>query len=121
MRPVAIALFGALLNAALIASASAADAASAGHPGTICIKTYEIDHTSTPDESTIVFHMLGGKTWVNKLASPCSGLKFNGFSYEVSGPRELCGNQGTIHVLHTGAVCLLGPFTPGEEKSDSRH
>ncbi len=84
--------------------------------GNVCLWTYQIDHTSVPDENTIVFHMVGGKTWVNKLLGSCSGLKFHGFTYVVRGPGEICGNQQSIRVLNTGAVCLLGPFTPGDAK-----
>jgi hypothetical protein len=117
MKTVAIAAAASLLAASL---AHAAESPSSGPSpaapaGNVCLWTYQIDHTSVPDENTIVFHMIGGKTWVNKLAGPCPGLKFHGFTYVVRGSGEICGNQQSIRVLQTGAVCLLGPFTPGGE------
>jgi non-ribosomal peptide synthetase component E (peptide arylation enzyme) len=118
MKAMAIAITGAILG---VTAANADDAPARTSPATalprnVCLWTYQIDHTSVPDENTIVFHMKGGETWVNKLANRCSGLKFYGFSYDVRGPSEICGNQQSIRVLKTGAVCLLGPFTQGEVK-----
>jgi hypothetical protein len=82
----------------------------------VCLYTYLIDNTETPDESTIVFHMKDGKSWTNKLPRRCPGLRFHGFSYVVRGNNEICGNLQSIRVLQTGNVCLLGPFTPSETK-----
>jgi hypothetical protein len=115
MKPV---LLGAIVAPLAIGAAWAQGIAPATPaPQTICLDTYRIDHTDVPDESTIVFHMRGGKTWVNKLPVRCSGLRFHGFSYVVRGPNEICGNLQSIRVLETGNYCLLGPFTPAPEES----
>jgi hypothetical protein len=116
MKPILIAIIGAILS---VTAANADDAPVRTAPSTaqtrnVCLWTYQIDHTSVPDENTIVFHMKGGEIWVNKLVSMCPGLKFYGFGYDVHGPSEICGNQQSIRVLKTGAVCLLGPFTQGD-------
>jgi hypothetical protein len=108
----AIALFA--LAAAMPSVAKAAEEA-----GTTCLKTYLIDHTDVRNERTIVFHMKGGKTWVNTLATRCPGLRFNGFEYVVRGPAEVCSNRQAIRVLKTGSVCMLGTFTPSEAKPAS--
>lgn len=123
MKAILIAIIGAVLGAT---AANADDAPARTAPSTaqtrnICLWTYQIDHTSVPDENTIVFHMKSGETWVNKLVSQCSGLKFNGFSYDVRGPSEICGNEQSIRVLRTGAVCLLGPFTQGDAMHTPSH
>ena len=110
-----------LMVGAARAETTPSPASSNTQTGNVCLWTYQIDHTTVPDENTIVFHMLGGKTWINKLATRCTGLKFYGFRYDVNGSREICGNLQTIRVLNTGTVCLLGPFTPGNAKPDSDH
>ncbi len=118
MKLMAITLAGTMLalGMARAETASSPAAPSTSKTDNVCLVTYQIDHTTTPDDDTIVFHMTDGKTWTNKLANHCSGLKFNGFAYDVRGPNQICGNLQSIRVLKTGAVCLLGPFTPGEPK-----
>ncbi len=82
----------------------------------VCIRAADIDHTETPDNSTILFYMRGHKVWKNTLASPCFNLKnnFNGFTYVLDPTNEICSNLQSIHMNDTGAVCLLGDFTPVE-------
>ncbi|HEX3675210.1 MAG TPA: hypothetical protein VHU87_13135 [Rhizomicrobium sp.] len=77
-----------------------------------CLRSMDIDHTSVPDGRTLLFHMKDGHVWKNALMNDCPGLKFNGFIYDASPNGEICGNLQTIRVLHTGSVCMLGPFTP---------
>lgn len=108
MRRIAL---GLTLAALLGATARAQPAAETGQRN-ICLYTWQIDHTTVPDSRTILFHMQGGKIWKNTLLNDCTGLKFYGFVYEPSPPNQICGNMQTIRVLRTGAVCLLGPFTP---------
>jgi hypothetical protein len=107
----------AVTAALFILFVSPVQAAGYSQPQTnVCLYTYLIDSTDTPDESTIVFHMKDGKTWANKLPRRCPGLRFHGFSYVVRGNNEICGNLQSIRVLETGNVCLLGPFVPSETK-----
>lgn len=87
--------------------AGAAQAAS----GSVCLRTIEIDRTSVPDARTILFHMKDGRVWKNALLNECPELRFNGFEYVSQPPGQICGNLQSIRVIHSGAVCLLGPFT----------
>ncbi|HTQ14042.1 MAG TPA: hypothetical protein VMH86_09215 [Rhizomicrobium sp.] len=82
----------------------------------VCIHSMDIARTSVPDAQTILFHMKDHTVWRNTLMAPCPELKFRGFVYDATPSGEICGNQQTIHVLQTGAVCLLGPFTQVPER-----
>ena len=85
---------------------------------TVCISSYQIDHTQVVDDHTILFYMRGHKVWKNTLSNKCSTLKTSseGFTYEPTNPGsdEICSNLVTIHVNDTHEVCLLGNFTPYE-------
>lgn len=94
---------------------AAAPAAAKG----VCIQTYMIDHTDIPDDSTILFHLRGGKIWKNSLPFPCPDLKFQGGFQYTTDIDEICSNLQTIRVIEQGgggprfgAVCQLGEFTP---------
>ncbi|MGH6872171.1 MAG: hypothetical protein ACREHE_11755 [Rhizomicrobium sp.] len=78
----------------------------------VCLRSNDIARTSVPDAHTILFHMKDGKVWKNTLAAGCPELRFNGFIYNADPSGEICGNLQTIRVIRSGAVCLLGPFTP---------
>ena len=80
-------------------------------PNSVCLWTYQIDHTTVPDAKTILFHMRSGKIWKNTLQTRCPGLLFNGFKY-VTPIQQICSNAQTIQVLRTGEVCALGNFEP---------
>lgn len=110
---------GAAIACLALGSTTAQSAPPAEEPAGMCLKTYLIDRTEVRDEQTIVFHMKGGKAWVNKLISRCPGLRFNGFAYDVRGTEEVCSNRQSIRVLKSGSVCMLGSFTPAEPKPDS--
>lgn len=106
-------LLGAALAVLLGATAQAQPAAKTTHGhGGMCLNTMNIDHTTTPDNRTILFHMRDGKIWKNTLTSYCSGLRFYGFAYVATPPHQICGNLQSIRVLHSGSVCMLGPFEP---------
>ena len=78
----------------------------------ICLKTYMIDHTSIPDDKTILFSMKDGKVWQNSLPFACPGLSFQGgFEYATSFD-EVCSNAQAIRVLRQNSECMLGAFTP---------
>jgi hypothetical protein len=106
-----------LAAAATLASSLPALADEASHK-TVCIRSYEIDHTEIPNDSTIVFHMRNHKVFVNSLVARCVGLKNNthGFTYSPTDPGtdEICSNLFTIRVNDTGQVCLPGVFTAVE-------
>ena len=117
-----MAAFGcaALLGLAGCATNSSAPSRTASQASTknVCLQTYLIDHTEVPDDSTILFHMKGGKIWKNSLPFPCSDLKFQGGFQYTTDIDEICSNLQTIRVIEQGggprlgAVCQLGEFTP---------
>ena len=90
-----------------------------------CVSTHRIDHTKVVDGQTILFHMVGRKTYINKLPRKCPGLSFHkAFSYKVR-QNQLC-NTDIIRVYqgdYFGAACGLGKFEPYEapepEESDA--
>ena len=111
---------GCVLLFGLAGCANPPQAAGTRAAGNVCIQTYQIDHTTIPDDSTILFHMKGGKIWKNSLSFRCPDLKFQGgfqYSTDIS---EICSNLQTIRVIEQGggpgprfgAVCQLGEFTP---------
>ena len=79
----------------------------------VCLRSMDIERTSVPDSRTILFRMKDHTVWKNTLMADCPSLRFNGFIYNASPDGRICGNLQSIRVIHTGAVCLLGPFTPG--------
>ncbi len=110
-------LGSAALAVALGIAAPAAALADDAHKS-ICIASYQIDHTEIPDDNTIIFHMRDHKVWKNTLIDRCVGLKINsrGFTYSPTNPGtdEICSNLQMIRVNDTGQICLLGEFTPVE-------
>ena len=77
----------------------------------VCLWTYQIDHTTVPDKNTILFYMRDGKVWKNTLSYPCPGLLFHGFAY-VAHADQICSNMQSIQVIETHEVCMLGAFEP---------
>jgi hypothetical protein len=110
----ALGLFAA---AAALAATVPSLADDASHKS-VCIRSLDIDHTSIPDDSTILFYMRNHKVWKNTLVARCVALKNNtrGFTYSPTNPGtdEICSNLFTIRVNDTGEVCLPGAFTPVE-------
>jgi len=97
----------------LAAAAIAVCAALPAKAASVCLQTFQIDHTSVLDTKTIIFHMKGGKAWKNTLLNPCAGLNFHGFIMNVhGGTDEVCSNQQSIKVLESGNICMMGEFTP---------
>ena len=83
----------------------------------VCIKTYLIDHTKSPDDHTILFTMKDGSVYQSNLTGNCPQLSINGFSYVATPPSDVCGNLQSIRVIRTGSVCLLGPLVQIAPKS----
>lgn len=80
----------------------------------VCIDPSRIDHTSYPDEHTILFYMNGGKVriWRNDLPRACPGLTFErGIAYTIRGG-EICSNMQVVYVINRWTPCFLGAFTP---------
>jgi hypothetical protein len=107
------------LTAALLGAAAVTTALPAMADGKpVCIASYQIDHTSTPDDNTILFHMRGHKVWKANLINRCVGLKTNtrGFTYTATDPGsdQICANLMTIRLNDTGETCLVGDITPVE-------
>jgi hypothetical protein len=81
----------------------------------VCLPSYNIDHTTIPNDSTIIFTMRDHTVWKNTLTAPCFGLAMDtrGFTYEPTDPGSdtICSNLVTIHTNTFHSVCLLGAFT----------
>ena len=76
-----------------------------------CIDLARIKDLDVIDDQTILFHMIGNKTYKNMLPHRCTMLGFEkGIAYQTSMNR-LC-NVDTIKVLNYGATCILGMFEP---------
>jgi hypothetical protein len=101
----------ALLTAAAMA-ALVTTAANAQPAAPTCIQTYNIDHTKSPDDRTILFYMRDGTIYQSNLRNACPGLHINGFSYVSNPAPQFCAGLQTIRVLRIGGVCMLGPFMP---------
>ena len=105
------------------ASGALSGAAAADASAPRCLRNVDIDHTSTPNDQTILFSMKDGKVWRNDLQSACIGLTTGGYRY-VSEPNDvICGRSETITSLQTHTMCQLGNFTsypvpPGHRRSD---
>jgi len=103
----------------LMWAAAAAISLTAALPAmakSVCIRSYDIDHTSIPDDNTILFHMRSGhQVYKANLINRCVGLKLNsrGFSYSPTDPGtdEICSNLLTIRLNDTGQPCLVGDIT----------
>ena len=97
----------AVILALLLASATAPALADP-----VCLNVQDIA-ASQPnrDGTAITFTLNNGKIWRNDLKSPCPDLRFNGFSWLLHGPDEVCDGAQSIRVLQSGQVCQLGKFT----------
>jgi|SRR3954447_22404276 hypothetical protein len=108
----------AALAAALSIVASATGALAQPAPkSNVCLKTYQIDHTKSPDDHTVIFYMRDGSAYQSNLTGNCPELSINGFSYVATPPSDVCGNLQSIRVIRTGSVCLLGPLVQITPKS----
>ena len=56
--------------------------------GSICIASYNIDHTDIPDDNTIMFTMRDHTVYKNTLPYRCTGLRMDtrGYTYEPTDP-----------------------------------
>ena len=87
-----------------------------------CIMPSRIDRTEIIDDRTVVFHMRGSDTYLNRLSYDCPRLsREKRFSYDVRTNR-LCNVDG-IYVLEwwggslrRGPGCGLGMFYPITEE-----
>ncbi len=81
----------------------------------VCLRSYQIQSTKRPDDSTILFTMQGGTVWANHLPYPCTGLAAdpNGFTYTPTDPGSdtICSNLVLIRLNTFQNVCSLGAFT----------
>ncbi len=100
----------------LLAALTALAACQPMAPGaSVCLASYNIDHTDIPDDHTIIFTMRDHTVWKNTLPFECTGLKLDsrGYTYEPTDPGSdtICSNLVTIHLNTTHNVCQLGAFT----------
>lgn len=79
----------------------------------ICLSTRSIANTMpSQDGRAITFRMTDGSVWRNDLRGRCPDLKWDGFSWTTSNPMaQVCENEQTLTLMHTGEVCALGKFT----------
>jgi hypothetical protein len=101
------------LTAALFGAVALAVALPAMADGkSVCFPSYQIDHTSIPNDQTILFHMRGHKIYKADVINRCVGLSINsrGFTYSptIPGSNEICSNLLTIRLNDTGQTCLIG-------------
>lgn len=87
-----------------------------------CLSMSNIKEIKVVDDHTLVFHMQGGKKYINHLPNKCSGLKSNSFVHETS-LNNYC-DLDIITVLDTRigmrlGSCPLGKFEPYVELKDS--
>jgi hypothetical protein len=103
------------LPALALAACQAMAPGSASAGKSVCLASYNIDHTDIPDDHTILFTMRDHSVWKNTLAYPCSGLRLDsrGYTYEPTDPGSdtICSNLVTIHLNTYHNVCQLGEFT----------
>ena len=90
----------------------------------VCLPTYQIDHTEVPNDNTIMFYMRGHKVYKADLINKCVGLRLNsrGFTYSptIPGSNEICSNLLTIRLNDTGQTCLVGDITPVEKAAEAK-
>jgi hypothetical protein len=107
---------GVLALAGFLSGCTSADTAprASANPDSIansCIDPRLISKQTIVSDQEIRFELRNGETWVNKLPSACSGLKFEGgFAWDIRGTM-VCSNQERITVLHTETPCLIGEFS----------
>jgi hypothetical protein len=110
-------LMVAILSGAFFLSTASAQSEGEQYLGTpeTCIDTPRIKETLVLDNQTILFRMLSGELYLNRLVVPCTGLKIAGaFGYETS-IAKLC-KQDSVSVIEPSnapsATCMLGDFLP---------
>lgn len=104
----------------LLAGVCAATAASAAPPK--CLKLNDIRSAKSDDGKIMKFTMKDGRVLYNHLQGVCPGLRFNGFSWVIHGPEEVCEGQQSLRVIQSGEVCVLGKFGPPPKMSkDKEH
>jgi hypothetical protein len=110
----------------LVISALSAPAAVAGeHKGEKkqererhCLSIARVNRIEVVDDQTMLFHMNGGKKYINKLPYKCHGLKHNAFIHETSIQSYCDLDTITVYDASLGmrlGACPLGEFEPYEE------
>jgi hypothetical protein len=104
-----------ILSAFCVGGCQALTRQQGASAGSVCIASYNIDHTDIPNDSTIMFTMRDHTVYKNTLAYRCDGLRMDsrGFTYEPTDPGSdtICSNLVTIHLNTYRNVCQLGEFT----------
>lgn len=111
MKSLTVMSLAIVIGATTIIPGSFASAQTTSPPVTkSCIRSIDLDRTSTPNDKTILFHMKSGQVWRSDLTSSCPMLSVNGFVYSPVPADDICGRLQSIKVLRTGSVCILGPL-----------
>lgn len=84
--------------------------AAAPDPGSVCLKTQDIERTEIVSDRSILFDMRDGKIWRNDLRTACPMLKVSPYTEKLT-TDLICSNQQFIHLMLTGNDCALGDFT----------
>jgi hypothetical protein len=82
----------------------------------MCIDSRQIDHTSRPNDKTIVFYMNDHQVYRNDLPVRCPNLSTtpDGITLVPTDPSdgEICPGMATIRVNSpANAACIIGKFT----------
>jgi hypothetical protein len=76
----------------------------------VCLRQPDMVSTTSADGKMLTVTMRDGAVWVNKLQTPCPGLRFDGFSWVLHQPALICDDSQALQVLNSGEVCALGKF-----------
>ncbi len=113
MRIAALAMIWVLVLASVRGSLTAAAGEQEGGPAD-CLWMPQLNRVEIVDDFTLVFHMSGGKRYVNILPYRCSGLKRRGTFLHETATNNYC-DLDTITVIDTSTgmrlnSCPLGKF-----------
>jgi hypothetical protein len=103
------------LSAFILCGALAASFSLPAIAAPVCLRDQDITNSHSPDGKVLIVTMRDGKVWVNKLGTPCHGLRFNGFSWVLHQPALICDDTQALRVLDSGEICMLGKFSPQEQ------
>ena len=118
MRIAALAMIWVLVLASVRGSLTAAAGEQEGGPAAPrerhCLWMPQLNRVEIVDDFTLVFHMSGGKRYVNILPYRCSGLKRRGTFLHETATNNYC-DLDTITVIDTSTgmrlnSCPLGKF-----------
>jgi hypothetical protein len=85
-------------------------AASPALADNMCVHQRDIISTHSDDGKNMTFKMRDGRVLVNHMHGICTDLRYEGFSWNVPATQDICENEQTLKVIHSGQSCTLGKF-----------